>query len=396
MTGAAEDLLGLVVDLVGIGAGVPEGARVADRDEVRAAVTDRVLPHLTALEPDEIRTHPEGDVAVRFGPDRPDGLLLLGYVVAQHGDPSVTTVEVEGTGDATRIAGRGAAQGRGALAAGFAAAAATLAVTGAPLERPLWIGLNTEDRSSHGGSMRLLDDLGVRADRAIVLTGTDLRVSRANRGRVDLVVTVPGRAGHSSQPQLADSPIDRVPAVVDALRAAPLPPPHPVLGPAAVVPFDIRSEPVAPHTIPERVVLTVDRRLLPGESPEAAARSLTDHLDRTLRPGLAVVEPAAWMLPAEVAADDPLVVALLDAIARQGRIPEAVASAYTFDAGLACARGIPTVMFGPGRRSFGADLTAPESVLLADVVAAAGVLREVAGAWCGGPPGQASAARSGA
>lgn len=375
-----------LLELLALDTGVPEGAtEIAPGDpRIVAAVDEVVLPALTALDPAEVRRHPLGDAAVRFGPPGDDGLLLQTYVVTQHAnlmaDPLAARI-VDGAPhgvDGPAAVGRGASQSKGPLAAALAAVAAL----DAPLARPLWVTVNTEGRSSHGGSQRLLDDLGVRAAWGVLAFGTDLAVSLGNRGRVDVVVTVAGESCHSSQPHLGRNPIEGAADVVAALRATPLPPPHPDLGPATATPYQLVCSPVAPHTIPSQARLVVDRRLLPGEEPEAAVAALAAHLGASVDWPLDVRQDVV-MLPAAVTADAPVVRALVDGVAAQrGSAPAPFWSRNTFDAGYACAKGIPTVMFGPGRRAFGADVTAAEVVAVDDCRVAAEALHHAITTLC--------------
>lgn len=341
---------------------------------VAAAVRDVVRPLVEELGPDEVRAHPAGDLAARFGPPGDDGLLVQTYVVTQHGDPAARP-RVEGR---TAI-GPGASQHRGAAVAALAA----LRTRPTRLRRPVWLAVNTEGRSSHDGSRRVLDDLDVRARHAVLAVGTDLMVRVANRGRVDVVVTARGAAHHSSVPGATRSPIDVVADVIVALRTLPVPEPDPELGPALVTPYRVTATPVAPHTVPERVEVVVDHRLLPGDTPERAVAAVREHL--VGRHGLAVeVGAGPAMLPARVAPDEPLVRALVGGLAAAGVTdrPAVGVSTATFDAGYGCAKGIPTCMFGPGRRELGAGLTAPERVALADVAAGAAALTHALTALC--------------
>jgi acetylornithine deacetylase/succinyl-diaminopimelate desuccinylase-like protein len=217
--------------------------------------------------------------------------------------------------------------------------------------------------------MRLLNDLGVTAGQGIVAFGTDLRVSLGNRGRVDVEVRVKGASSHSSQPWLGKNPIEGAADVVTALRTTPLPAPDPDVGPASATPYQFACYPIAPHTIPEDVRIVVDRRLLPGETPDAAVDALRAHLAST--EGIDV-DTGVWMFPARVTADAPVVAALLEGTRRAGRRePETFWSLNAFDAGYACSKGIPTPMYGPGRRSFaGAGLVGNDAVALGDCEAA--------------------------
>lgn len=343
---------------------LPGDARLKD------AVHTTVLPLIEEMGPAEIRVHDDGDVAARFGPAGDNGLLLQTYLVSQHGNLMEAPHQARVV-DGAAI-GQGANQNKGPMAAAFDAVR-----TLGELTRPVWLTVNTEGRSSHGGSRRILDGLGVRAAHGIVAFGTDLRVSLGNRGRVDVRVAVHGASAHSSQPDLGRNPIPPAAAVVDALATLPLPDPHPDLGPAAATAYQFVCEPIAPHTIPSSVNVVIDRRLLPGEDAESATKALRSHVE-SVWADLEVLEDVS-MLPTLVAADAPVVAALTGA----GDRVSTMWSRNCFDAGYSCSLGIPTVMFGPGRRDFGGGVTAAESVSVADCRRAAAILSSAAATLCG-------------
>jgi acetylornithine deacetylase/succinyl-diaminopimelate desuccinylase-like protein len=201
----------------------------------------------------------------------------------------------------------------------MASAFAAVRARPAELARPVWLVVNTEGMSSHAGSRRVLDELGVRAAWGIVAFGTDLRVSLGNRGRVDVQVRVAGRSSHSSQPWLGTNPIEGAADVIRALRSIPTVDPHPDLGPATTTPYGISCFPVAPHTIPERATIVVDRRLLPGGTAEDAVVEIREHLIKELPDTTVVVEPGVSMLPAAVDPHAPIVTSLLEGIERATR-----------------------------------------------------------------------------
>ncbi|MGE2715863.1 M20/M25/M40 family metallo-hydrolase [Mycolicibacterium litorale] len=373
MSDYLEDVL---LTLVGTDTSVPAGStEILPGDPgLQHAVTTTVLPLIENLQPAEIRRHPDGDIAARFGPERDDGLLLQTYIVSQHGnlmnDPHRARI-VDGAPmglDGPIVFGQGANQNKGPMAAALAAVRAL-----GHLSRPVWLTVNCEGRSSHGGSRRLLEDLDVSAAQAILAFGTDLQVSLGNRGRVDVQVIVQGVSSHSSQPELGRNPIPPAAAVVAALDTLPLPPAHPRLGPATATPYQFWCDPIAPHTLPSTVHVVVDRRLLPGEEPAAATTDVREHLE-PVWPELTVDEGVS-MLPALVEADAAVVMALAGAPTMYSR--------NAFDAGYGCSRGIPTVMFGPGRRDFGQGVVAAEAVSLADCRRAARALRGAALKLCG-------------
>lgn len=228
---------------------VPAGAHELHPGDARivSAVEEVVVPRIAELGPDELRRHPDGDVVARFGPAGDDGLLLQTYIVSQHGnlmsEPHDARVEDGGPyGIAGPVArGQGANQNKGPMAAALSA----VAQRPATLRRPVLLTVNTEGRS-HDGSRRIIDEVGTRAAAGVLAFATDLKVSVANRGRVDVQVVVPGSSCHSSQPHLGVNPIERAADVVHALRSTPLPMPHPDLGPATATPYQLSFSPVAP------------------------------------------------------------------------------------------------------------------------------------------------------
>lgn len=319
------------------------------------AVETVLLPRIEELGPDEIRRHDKGDVAARFGPDADDGVLVQTYIVSQHAnlmeDPSRSRlVDGEPFGiDGVCAVGQGATQNKGPMAAAFGA----LLGRKQGATRPIWLAVNTEGSSSHGGSARVIDDLSIKAACGIIAFGTDSRVSLGNRGRVDVEILVKGASSHSSQPSLGHNPIEDAADVVTHLRSIRLPDAHPILGCATATPYQFACHPVAPHTIPQEVRVVIDRRLLPGEDPARAVAAVRDHFagsGATLE-----IEEGVSMLPAEVASDEPVVQALLRGLEAEGRTPQTFWSPNTFDAGYACSKGIPTPMFGPGKRSFAGE-----------------------------------------
>lgn len=349
------------------------------------AIETLVLPRVEELGPDEVRRHDKGDVAARFGPDTSDGVLLQTYIVSQHAnlmeDPSQSRV-VDGSQfglEGACAIGQGATQNKGPMASAFA----SLLEERVNQQRPVWLAINTEGRSSHGGSSRIIDDLRVEASCGIIAFGTDMKVSLGNRGRVDVEVHVKGKACHSSQPWLGSNPIEPAADIVASLRSLPLAGDHPQLGRASATPYQFACSPIAPHTIPEEVRIVVDRRLLPGENSDDAVEGINRHLSA----GATEIEVkhGVSMLPAEVDPSHQIVQALLEGIRSEGRQPETFWSLNTFDAGYACSKGIPTPMFGPGRRGFaGEGLVGTDMVAVSECESAARVLRQALRRICGG------------
>ena len=381
-----EWMCDVVIELLRAPSQVPPGQTEIQPGDpaITAVVSDVVLPRLEELGPDEVRRHPDGDVAARFGPKGDGGLLLQTYIVSQHAnmmEPGKAGTLIPGDGQlGATVLGQGASQNKGAMAAALTA----LRSLPDDLNQPVWLTVNTEGKSSHDGSRRILDDLGVTASSGILVTGTDLQVSLGNRGRVDVNLTVEGKSSHSSQPWLGANPIEDAADVVRCLRTLPLPERHTVFGPVSATSYQFACHPVSPHTIPAQVRLVIDRRLLPGESPEAAVADLQSHLTMALPDVRLRIEMGEVMLPALVSDDAPVVAALRDGLKSSGRSGKlTIWSMNTFDAGYACSKGIPTVMFGPGRRHFtGSEMLGEDVISLDDMWTAVEVLRYTIASVC--------------
>jgi acetylornithine deacetylase/succinyl-diaminopimelate desuccinylase-like protein len=307
------------------------------------------------------------NVIARFGPPSGQELVLVSYQVTHHAnrmhDP------LRGRNEDGWWYGRGASQGKAGLAAACAALRAMLD-GGRDLAGRVVLAVCSEGSSTHESSRVLYECLGPRPAAAVLTIGTENRLLLGNRGRVDVYVDLFGRATHSSVPELGDNPIPRVAEVVSRLDRVPIDAtPHPQLGARHLVPYSVVCEPVAPHTIPERCRIKLDRRLLPGDSPEAAVHDVAEALAGVR----AEVTMGPLMLPAITADDHPLVVGLREAAeSATGRSLAPEYPAWTFDAGYPSSLGIPTLMFGPSYAGSTADDVLDDDRVLESMVMEAG------------------------
>jgi acetylornithine deacetylase len=173
-------------------------------------------------------------------------------------------------------------------------------------------------------------------------------------------------------------------AELDALDTDELPrrATHPLLGRASLHASLITGG-TGLSTYPDRCVLRLERRTLPGERTESVLAELRAACERvrTRRPEFdADVALDFAQPPSEVAADAPLVRALVAALGAAGEASSALEgmSAWT-DAALLNAAGIPAVCFGPGDVALAHAAT--EYVPLDEIERAARVLVELIGAW---------------
>jgi len=150
----------------------------------------------------------------------------------------------------------------------------TLLVMGATLE---------ED--AEGFALRsLVERDGVRPDTVLLAEATDLTLRRGQRGRCEIRVRTTGKAVHASTPHLGENAILKMLSVVAALEAmnAGLPT-HPIFGKGTQV-VSLIEGPHTPNSVPSWCEVTVDRRMMPGESMAsvlASVRAVVEPLGAT-------------------------------------------------------------------------------------------------------------------
>lgn len=373
-------LFATLVELARVPTEVPLGPQVfIEPDDPKLVhYVQRVLrPRLHYLGAYDLTDVPRNQLVVRYGAGISDAtLLVMVYTPTQHHnlmeDPfSGKIARATAWGyDEPCIFGQGVTQNK----AHHAVVLATLKLLlerQVPLRGTLYIAVNNEGRSSHACSEAILAALERKADFALLLTGTGLRLSLGNRGRVDVNVEVRGQAAHASQPQQGLSAIDGAHQVVNRLKHVPLTGSHPLLGGRHAIVYQMLFEPLAPHTLPDTARLRIDRRLLPGDDPEQAVADVRAALG-DLAPYQVRVERGPHMLPALVDPAHPGVLAL-QAAHRQVRDAE-LETYYgqgSFDAGGPCAAGVPAVMYGVGG---GGTILEADFVPLTHVLAEARVL----------------------
>jgi acetylornithine deacetylase len=291
-----------------------------------------------------------GNLICELGPaNRDRSLLLMAYAMTHPAssmrEPWAGELVATGTGRAVR--GRGVAEQKGSLAA---ALAATLAARALPLKGRLVFAVSSAGETGrHDAAAAILEALGATPRLGIVVIGTTGRVSLGNKGRIDVTVEVAGRAAHSSTPWAGINAIDGARQVLDQLATLPIAKgEHRRLGEATLATNFIESFPRATHTIQNRVAISLDRRVLPGQDPDAAFAEI--------RRGLALPAPwtldvrmGAFMYPCEIAADGRLMSAVRAGCrARDLPPPETFWSHGALDAGYLTHHGCETAMWGPG------------------------------------------------
>ncbi|HET9673999.1 MAG TPA: M20/M25/M40 family metallo-hydrolase [Gaiellaceae bacterium] len=275
--------------------------------------------------------------------------------------------------DGNMLYGRGAYDMKASLAAIMlvAAAAVELELAGDVIVTAV------ADEEAHSiGSERIADT--IRADAAIVAEPTELRLAIAHKGFVWLELETLGRAAHGSRYDVGIDAIVRMgPTLVglaelDArLRADGGE--HALLGGASLHASLIEGGQEL-SSYPERCVVKVERRTLPGESVESVEAEL-----RAVA-GDARVTTTFAREPLETVRDSAIVGALAVGAERiSGDAPAIVGVPFWTDAALFAAAGIPTVVFGPAGDGAHAE---SEWVDLDSAATTAAILLETARTFC--------------
>jgi acetylornithine deacetylase len=318
--------------------------------QVQSFITDEVVPIVQKLGL-PWRRDGMGNLLVELGPQRADrSLMLMAYAMTHPAnrmrDPYAG--ELIEQADGAFVRGRGVSEQKGSLAAALAAVK-TVADRQSLTGRLVFTVSTAGETGRHDAALSICDALGFFPTVAVIVIGTTGRVALANKGRIDVIVTVGGRAAHSSTPWVGVSAIDGARRVLDRVAAVDVSGrKHPGLGQATLTATSLRSWPEATHTVQDEVRLVFDRRLLPGDDPQAAfaaiatAAAIGDpwHVKSELGP---------FMYPAEIAADGQLMRAAHSGCRRLGlEPPQTFYSHGALDAGLFCVKGGEAAMWGPG------------------------------------------------
>jgi acetylornithine deacetylase len=231
----------------------------------------------------------------------------------------------------------------------------------------------TEGSSGHSSSEQLYKQLVPRPAAAVLTVGTQNKITLGNRGRVDVRIRIAGKASHSSAPELGVNPIAYLPDIIDRITHFELDiTPHPLLGRRAITIYSLTCGPTAPHTTPIECRLTIDRRLLPGDSLEHAVDEI-----RTILRGLPVeveVTMGPHMLPVLIAPETAVIERLVASARQVTTELDLTYPSWTFDAGYPASIGIPAIMFGPSTSdTSGAEVMTDDYVTEAAVLEAANV-----------------------
>ncbi len=293
-------------------------------------------------------------IAVRTGRGAGRTVVLNGHLdtVGVEGMTDPFTAHVDGD----RLSGRGSSDMKGGLA-GLLVAAKQLADRDAP--GTVVVALVADEEDGSVGAETVIGEvraMGIAPDVCLIAEPTWLDLAVAHRGYAVIEVDLHGRAAHSSQPETA---VDALRALGDLLgeiarcdHELTLGPAHPLLGHGSLRATTARAG-SATFTIAASAHVAVERRTLPGESPQLAVDEVQTLVDAVVArtPGLGgdvrcVLARDAWQVggSGSAAAFSQLLADSLDGV---GVRPERVGAPYWMESALWQAVGIPTVVCGP-------------------------------------------------
>jgi acetylornithine deacetylase len=318
-------------------------------------------------------------VVVARGTGGGKSLMLNGHVdtvgVAGMADPFSARIE------GNKLYGRGAYDMKGGVSACLWAAAQ---VKARGLCGDVIVTCVADEEVASLGTQAVLD--AWHADAAIVTEPTALDVCVAHKGFVWLELEVHGRAAHGSRPNLGMDAIAKagriLSGVQDLDRRLRAEAGHPLLGTGSVHVSLIRGGQEM-SSYPELCFIGIERRTVPGESVERVEAEMQAILaaagqdDPDFR---AECHTTLVREPFEVPEDAPLVMLVRRQAAQAtGAERRVYGDTPWMDAALISAKGIPTVVFGPG----GAGAHAVEEWAdLESVQACADILLAVAIEFC--------------
>jgi acetylornithine deacetylase/succinyl-diaminopimelate desuccinylase-like protein len=292
-------------------------------------------------------------------PDRPNllarllpaGSLRHTVVLAPHSDtvgaPDMAPTLFQPRRRQGRLFGRGACDTKGSVAAMFSAVAALARQGPRPANTQIVLAVLVDEEQNQSGSRALVRS-GFKADFAIVGEPTCLRVVTAHKGAAWLTLETRGRAAHGARPELGRNAVHEMARVVDFLEGRYARQlrrkQHPLLGSPTVNVGLIRGG-LQANVVPDRCLIEVDRRTIPGETTMGVRREVRALLQRQgLRAGVSDSKAGLPCLPMETDASLPWVRQLL---ALTGQ-PRPAGVDFFSDASMLAHGGIPTVLFGPG------------------------------------------------
>ena len=195
----------------------------------------------------------------------------------------------------------------------------------------------------------------IKADAAIIAEPTELAVIRAHKGIARFRIVVKGIAAHSSKPHLGINAISKMARLICAIENEIVPTykasAHPLVG-SPTANIGVISGGTQFNFVPDRCVIEIDRRVIPGQTPEGALEEFRELLLRVQAadPELDVFLEEPFLLDGamETPEDAPIIQVAADACRTVQGTATITGVPYGTDASKFTAVGVPAIVFGPG------------------------------------------------
>ena len=281
------------------------------------------------------------------------------------------------------IYGRGACDMKSGIAAMLAAVIAFKRSEQPFNGEIIFTAVGDEETGSQFGTKYLLEKgIADQVDLAIVTEPTDLAIELGNRGLRWFDVSVKGLACHAGRPHLGINAILYASKIVEAIhemkfirRDDRFEIPHPSISVTMV------NGGTQVNVVPNRCRLSVDRRMIPGETTDSVLHELQEIVSSATaaQPEIGVeihIRPECWD-PYLISEDEPIVVSLKKAhFEITGQQPVVRTKLACTDAShIFHQAGIPVALYGPGIA--GKSHQVDECVPITNLIVATEVLQSV-------------------
>jgi len=260
------------------------------------AVVKRIAEEMKSVGFDDVTIDPFGNVIGRIG----NGPRLIAY------DAHVDTVDVGNTslwefdpfaGDIVDgyVRGRGASDQEGGMASMVYAGYLMKKYNLLPPEFTLLMVGSVSEEDCDGLCWRyIIEKSGIRPEMVLITEPTSCRLYRGQRGRMEIMATMPGLSAHGSAPERGKNAVTAMaPVILELEKLADRLIVDDFLGKGSVTISRIRSTSPSLCSVADSCEIYLDRRLTWGETPEMALDQIRE-LDPS---GALKVEAAEYRVP---------------------------------------------------------------------------------------------------
>jgi acetylornithine deacetylase len=349
-------------------------------------ITDWIEAYLAGLGAQvTVLPGPEGDrfnLFATIGPADVPGYILSGHMdVVPAGEPQWSSAPFTLRREGERLYGRGTTDMKGFLAAVLAAVPMLAKVR---LARPIHFAFSYDEEVGCRGVPHLiarLAELCAKPLGVIVGEPSGLRAVRGHKGKAAARVTINGRSGHSSRPDLGLNALHAMAKTLAAVVSEAERLTHGPFDPAFEPPYSSLQAGVikggqSVNIIPDSCTLELEARAIPGVDPASLLAPVRAKAEACKADGFRVEWTPLSAYPALSLPHDAPVAALLQELTGEVSI---AAVSYGTEAGLYQADGFDAIICGPG--DIGRAHKPDEYILTSELIACQRLI-EALGARC--------------